>query len=158
MNALKQAFRILQAGHAILMAPEGTRTKGGGMRPAHEGAALIAERTGAPILPIAEWGGTAWMGNVKRLKRTRIHMHVAPPLVVRPLERKPTRQELEAMMREIMYTIAAMLPPEFRGVYSDVENFERHYLVPFDGQVIPRARHERVPKAREMQDLGRLVK
>src|SRR5436190_1188140 len=44
MQAFKHAFRLLKAGHVVLMAPEGTRAKMGGLQPAHQGAGLIASR------------------------------------------------------------------------------------------------------------------
>lgn len=131
LTALKNALRVLQSGHALLMAPEGTRARTGGLQQAHLGAALIAVRSGAPILPIAQWGGTAFFENLRRLRRTRVHLRVAPPMVVRPLERKPTREDLTAITDEIMYTLATMLPPAYRGLYANVAKFAPRYLVPY---------------------------
>lgn len=131
LTALKHAFKILRAGHAMLMAPEGTRARTGGLQPAHEGAGLIAARTGAPILPVAVWGGRAFVPRLTHLQQVPVHVRVGAPQVVRPGERKPTRADIAATTDEIMYTIAAMLPPEYRGVYADVEGFAPRHLLPY---------------------------
>lgn len=131
MQAIKHAFRLLQAGHVVLMAPEGTRSKVGGLQRAHEGVGLISLRANAPILPIAIWGGRALVPNVKRLHLTKVHVHIHPPLIVRAQEKKFSREEIATITDETMYTLASMLPPEYRGVYADVENFTPRFLMPF---------------------------
>lgn len=132
MHALKHAFKLLRAGHAVLMAPEGTRARAGGLQPAHEGVALIAARANVPILPVAQWGGRdAFDDNLKKLRRTRIHVRIGAPVVVKTAERKLTRQEIRAITDEIMYSLAAMLPPEYRGVYGAVKKFAPQHLLPY---------------------------
>lgn len=131
LQAFKNAFRVLRAGHALLMAPEGTRAKEGGLQPAHEGAGLIASRVHVPILPVALWGGRSLVPNVKKFRRTLVHVRISPPLIVRAEERKFSRDEISTITNEIMYTLASMLPPEYRGAYSDVEHFAPRYLVPY---------------------------
>lgn len=44
--------RRLQAGHSLLIFPEGTRSPVGGLLPFTRGAAQLALRTGAPLVPI----------------------------------------------------------------------------------------------------------
>lgn len=131
MQAVKHAFRLLRAGHAVLMAPEGTRAKTGGLQRAHEGAGLIASRAGVPILPIALWGGRDMVKGMKSLKLETIHVRMRPPVIVQPKEGKFSREDVSSITDEIMYSLATMLPPEYRGVYSDIENFAPKYLVPY---------------------------
>lgn len=131
MQAVKHAFRLLRAGHAILMAPEGTRAKTGGLQPAHEGAGLIASRAGIPILPVALWGGRGMVQGMKALKLETIHVRIHKPMIVQPRESKFTRQDMSTITDEIMYTLATMLPPEYRGVYAGIENFAPRYLAPY---------------------------
>lgn len=131
MQAFKKAFHVLRAGHALLMAPEGTRAKVGGLQRAHEGAGLIAARAGVPILPIALWGGRALVPTLKRFQRNPIHVRIHEPLVVKTGEKKLSREEISTITDEIMYTLATMLPPEYRGEYSDIERFAPRYLFPY---------------------------
>ncbi len=146
MQAIKHAFKLLRAGHAILMAPEGTRAKVGGLQKAHEGAGLIASRVGAPILPVALWGGREMGQNVKALRPTKLHVRIAPPVVVRQQDKKFTREELSTITDEIMYTLATLLPPEYRGVYSEIDGFAPRFLLPYHGVTMTtEAKKEVVP-------------
>lgn len=52
LGAIKNAFKILRSGGTLGIFPEGTRTRTDHMRPFQHGVAMIAIRTGAPILPI----------------------------------------------------------------------------------------------------------
>lgn len=131
IGAFKNAMRVLQAGHATLMAPEGTRNPDGILQEPHEGASLVAVRSGTPILPITMQGGRPYLANLKAFRRTDIHMRVGKPLMVRPLDHKPSREELKAITDEMMYALAAMMPPEKRGRFADVETFAPRYLVPY---------------------------
>ena len=50
--ALAAAEQVLTAGEPLVLFPEGTRKEGRTIRELHEGAAFLAARTGAPILPV----------------------------------------------------------------------------------------------------------
>ncbi len=133
MQAFKHAFKLLRAGHAILMAPEGTRARSGGLQSAHEGVALIAARANAPIIPIAQWGGRGEFDrNWKKLKRTPVHVRIGAPLSVKTAGHKPTRDEIRGITDDVMFSLAKMLPPEYRGLYSAVDKFAPRYLVPYN--------------------------
>ena len=133
MNALKHAFKLLRAGHVVLMAPEGTRARSGGLQQAHEGVALIASRANVPVLPIAEWGGRGvFENNLKKFRKTTIHVRIGAPVLIKKSDRKLARDDFRNATDEIMYSLARMLPPEYRGVYGDAEKFVPRYLVPYD--------------------------
>lgn len=52
VGAIKRALKCLKDGDKLLMFPEGTRSKDGDMGEGKTGVALLALRTGAPIVPI----------------------------------------------------------------------------------------------------------
>ena len=52
LAAIKNAFKILRAGGILGIFPEGTRTRTNEIRRFQHGAAMIAIRTGAPVLPV----------------------------------------------------------------------------------------------------------
>ena len=52
LKAVKTAFRVLSEGHILGIFPEGRRTTDGKMGPFMPGAAMIAVRTNAPMIPI----------------------------------------------------------------------------------------------------------
>ncbi len=55
-QALKKAIQLLKDGHTVGIFPEGTRSKTGEMGQFHVGAALIALKGRAPIVPVAICG------------------------------------------------------------------------------------------------------
>jgi len=117
LKALRRAQQVLRSGHVLGMFPEGTRSKGEGMKEGEPGTAVIALRTGAPVLPVAIWGTE----NV-RLPRdlaggTRVHVRFGKPFTLRRTDRL-TKKQVATAPREIMTKIAELLPPEYRGVFS----------------------------------------
>jgi 1-acyl-sn-glycerol-3-phosphate acyltransferase len=60
-NAYKQCLRILQRGEALQIFPEGKRGEGIELEPFEAGAARMALKTGAPIVPVTITGAfEAW--------------------------------------------------------------------------------------------------
>ena len=72
MKALKDAVKALEQGKILGIAPEGTRNKTGKLIRAMPGTVMVALRSGAPIIPVAHWGGENYLKNLKRFKRTEI--------------------------------------------------------------------------------------
>lgn len=52
VGAIKRALKCLKEGDKLLMFPEGTRSKDGDMGEGKTGVAMLALRTGAPIVPV----------------------------------------------------------------------------------------------------------
>ena len=61
-SALDQALRYLDAGEALALFPEGSRQEGPLVQPLHHGVAFLAQRTGAPVVPVAVAGSERAMG------------------------------------------------------------------------------------------------
>lgn len=57
---LEDGKRWLEAGSSIVIFPEGTRVSPGQRRPYGIGGALLAERSGRPVLPVAHNAGVFW--------------------------------------------------------------------------------------------------
>ena len=118
-HALKAALAALQANQVLGIAPEGTRSHDGILRRGHDGAAWLASRSGAAIIPIAIWGhenvvGGHWL----RLRRPLIHFHVGQPFNLPPESRHARIREMSVYTEMIMRRIAELLPPERRGPYA----------------------------------------
>jgi 1-acyl-sn-glycerol-3-phosphate acyltransferase len=126
-TALRRAAEVLETGHILAVAPEGTRSGDGCLQRGHPGVVVLALRTHAPLLPIAYYGGENIRHNLPRLKRTDFHVVVGQPFYLQA-EGKVTRETRQQMVDEIMYQIAALLPPAYRGHYSNLDVATEQYL------------------------------
>ena len=81
-DALRRSVEVLEAGEGLVLFPEGTRRFGPVVEELYEGAAYVACRTGAPIVPVGIGGSERAMRKGKRLPRpVKVHVVVGPPLV-----------------------------------------------------------------------------
>jgi 1-acyl-sn-glycerol-3-phosphate acyltransferase len=126
---LERAFAVLDAGGVLILAPEARMSVTGALERARGGAAYLALKTRAPILPVALTGAenTKVYGAWKRLRRPQITLTIGPvfhlpDLPLQGVERKESITQASTM---IMTRIASLLPPSYRGVYADVVAGER---------------------------------
>ena len=128
VEAFRAALAALEAGTILAVAPEGTRSGDGRLGPAHSGVALLALRSGAPLLPMAYYGGEQVWQNLPRLRRTDFHIALGRTFHLDPGGERVTREVRRRMTDEIMYQIAALLPEAYRGLYSDLSAATERYL------------------------------
>jgi 1-acyl-sn-glycerol-3-phosphate acyltransferase len=124
LNAMRQALDWLASGGILAIAPEGTRSHDGHLRSAHAGIILLAEQSGAPIIPLAFYGSENFEANIRRLKRTDFIIRVGELIELKTLQQGipggMTRRELRQQLTdEIMHRIATMMPEKYRGNYAD---------------------------------------
>jgi 1-acyl-sn-glycerol-3-phosphate acyltransferase len=121
-KALRQALAVLEGRGVLGLAPEGTRSTTGAMQQGRSGAAYMAYRTGVRLVPVVASGQESLFPSLRRLRRARVRVAFGPPFDPPPLIKggKASAAEVRAFTEEIMYRLAAMLPPEYRGVYDDV--------------------------------------
>ena len=117
LTALRAALQVLKEKRVLGVAPEGTRSHDGILQQGHDGAAWLAGRTGATIVPVAMWGHEQMTASWVRLRRPLVHMHVGESYRLPPEARKARSKDLPRYTEIIMYKIADMLPPEQRGPY-----------------------------------------
>ncbi len=118
LSALRTARRLLEAGEVVGMFPEGHRSGGGGLLPAHPGTALVALQAGVPVLPVGITGSQAISSSRVLLRRPPITVTVGEPfLLERPAHLNA--QVVRSGTEEIMRRIAHLLPPSYRGAYTD---------------------------------------
>ena len=121
-KALKQAEQWLTQGIAVIMFPEGARSKTAQLQPAFPGSALIASRIGAPILPVGIAGTESIKGKTWWLRRPDITVNIGRHFYPPPVSGRSTKAELAQLTDSIMEHIAELLPPEYRGNYSGEEH------------------------------------
>lgn len=127
-EAIRQAEEWLRRGISVVMFPEGKRSPNARMQPALPGAALIAAHTGIPILPVSITGTEKLKKlRLKTLAGCMVHrLHITvtfgTPFNLPPTDGKLSREQRNQLLNTIMLKIAALLPPEYRGVYGGEEN------------------------------------
>ena len=117
-QALRQAYQVLADGLALVMFPEGTRSRNGRLQPALPGPALIAMRSGAPILPVGIFGTERIRGVTWLWRRPQITINVGHPFYLPPVSSRLTKAGLAELTNYIMGHIAELLPLEYRGDYA----------------------------------------
>ena len=130
MHALKAALRALEKGLIFGIAPEGTRNYNGKLIRAQPGAVTIALHTGAPIIPVAHWGGENFMKNFKRLKRTDFHIRTGQPFKIDTQGIKVTGEIRQQIVDEMMVQIAKLMPEEYRGAYAEMCKLPTQFIKP----------------------------
>ena len=118
-ESLRVAEEVLNAGQVLVIFPEGHRSGSGKMAAGLPGVALIAMRTGAPIVPVGI------SGTEKVLKGFRfgpwaptVRMVFGKPFTLTS-DGKRRSEDLRRGIDTIMRHIAALVPPEYRGIYAE---------------------------------------
>jgi len=129
IQAMKSCFNVLEEGNFLCIAPEGTRSKTGKLLRGKPGTTFIATRKKVPIIPMTHWGITDLKKNIRKFKRTKITIKVGRSFYVEKKEGgKISSDDRQKMADEMMYQIAACLPEEYRGYYSDLSKATTNYL------------------------------
>jgi 1-acyl-sn-glycerol-3-phosphate acyltransferase len=118
-RVLLAALRVLREGGALVVFPEGTRSRDGVLAAAEPGVGLLALRSQAPVLPVAILGTERVRGVASLATR--------PPLVVRcgpvwqPESAFSGARAYREVADEVMARIAMLLPAERRGVRAALD-------------------------------------
>lgn len=128
LQAIRRALQALSAGKILAIAPEGTRSGNGVLGPGHPGVVWLALQSSAPLLPLVYFGHERYREDFKRLRRTDFQVRVGRPFRLNTHGEKITRELRQKLTHEIMYQLAALLPPEYRGQYADLSQATQDYL------------------------------
>ena len=122
IEAFRLAARILDDGQILFVFPEGTRSPDGALQEARDGIAVLAIRTGAPIVPIGIAGSHRVWPKGQKLPHPGGHVMIRVGQAFRPADLLPEgtdRRTAKGLVTSmIMDRIAALLPPSQRGVYG----------------------------------------
>jgi 1-acyl-sn-glycerol-3-phosphate acyltransferase len=129
LNAMRKALGALEAGEILGLSPEGTRSGDGCLQRGHPGVVSLALRSGAPIMPFGFYGGEMFRENLNRFQRTNFKIVVGNLFCIKDLGRQITSSVRQEITDEIMYQVSALLPPKYRGYYSNLSAAKENYLI-----------------------------
>lgn len=111
IESLERATEAIRQGQSFLIYPEGTRSPDGRLQEFKKGTAVMAIKSGAPLVPVACSNAHRVMEKRKlNIKPGRILVEFLDPI-------DPTKyslEEREGLIREVHDRIAAALPPDQR--------------------------------------------
>ena len=126
-SVIKSSLKSIKKGKILGIFPEGgiTSTQ---LTTAKPGAVFIASKASTKILPVSISGGdNAWDDLLKGV-RSRITVNIGKPFG--PIEIKGTKEEkiskLESYSKELMCRIAALLPDDRHGDYSNDKSIAKY--------------------------------
>ncbi len=117
-SAFGQALAVLQAGRALGIAPEGTRSETATLLEGKPGTVLLAHRARVAIVPVAITGTHTALNSLPRLRRGEITVRFGKAFRLPPFSRENREADLQRQTDEVMCRIAALLPPEYHGFYA----------------------------------------
>lgn len=123
-GALRRAEQLLARGLALIMFPEGQRSKNARLQPAFAGSALVAVRSDVPILPVGITGTEKIKGRAWLFRRPRITVNIGHPFYLPAVNGKLTKAELVRLTNFMMEHIAELLPSKYRENYDGKESRE----------------------------------
>jgi len=119
-RALRSALDALAEGRMVTLAPEGRQSVIGGLEDGNAGAAFLALKSGAPIVPIGLTGteNENVYGHLKRWKRAPVTLSVGKSFYLQEHMHADRQQTIREGTHQIMQVLASLLPESYRGNYK----------------------------------------
>jgi len=118
-QVIEQAQDMLNGGLVLGMFPEGKRSREGRLLPGKTGSARIASQTGVLLLPVGIIGTDKIRGISWLWRRPHIIVNIGQPFRLPSFDGKLNKTQIELLTTHLMSEIAALLPPEYQGAYSE---------------------------------------
>lgn len=117
IEAYRHARSVLARDGVVCIFPEGTRSRDGRLGEPRPGVALLAARSGVPVLPVGIIGAARFLPPGARWPRigSRLVVRVGPPFTIELDRSVPSRERTRAANDRLMAHLAALLPAEQRG-------------------------------------------
>jgi 1-acyl-sn-glycerol-3-phosphate acyltransferase len=129
-TSVRDAIAAVERGECVVIYPEGTITRDEALWPmtGKTGAARVALATGAPVIPLAQWGAQDVIGPYRSefriFPRKTMHVRAGAPVDLDDLRGKPLDSVvLQEATRRIIDAITALLE-QIRGEKAPEERYD----------------------------------
>jgi 1-acyl-sn-glycerol-3-phosphate acyltransferase len=129
-SSFRDAVAAVQRGQCVIFYPDGTVTRDPGLWPmvGKTGAARVALTTGAPVIPLAQWGAQDVLAPYGKkfhvFPRKTMHLKAGPPVDLSEFTGKElTPQVLQEATAQIVAAYTALLE-NIRGETAPAERFD----------------------------------
>ena len=121
-RAIRAALDGMAEGRIIVIAPEGRYSLIGGLEEGQQGAAFLALRAEVPVVPVVVIGteNEHVYGHLKRWRRAPVTFRVGDAF--RLSQQADRREAMREGTRQIMESLANLLPESYRGAYRTVSH------------------------------------
>jgi 1-acyl-sn-glycerol-3-phosphate acyltransferase len=121
-RALRAAIQALDQGRLVCIAPEARESLSGSLEEGTRGAAYLAHKSRAPILPVTYTQTENWriLENLNHFKKTEITITIGKAFHL--TAEGSQKNVLDAGTQDIMQHLASQLPEHYRGVYLSQRN------------------------------------
>ena len=125
-EALRTVLDALYADQCALVFPEGSYRdppEPAGMLPVKPGAAWLALKTGATVVPVGIWGTEVVWSRARGWRfwhRPHVHVVFGEPYVPVVPQGVSSKAVTTAVAEDMARRIAALIPSEYRGLYEDM--------------------------------------
>ncbi len=118
-RAFRWALRQLQRDAALVIFPEGTRSRTASLNEAKAGAVSLILKSGAPVLPVGITGTERMQPFLRVVNPTgKIRVNIGQPFSLPSIEGRPSREVLRSMTTDMMHRVCDLLPESYHGFYS----------------------------------------
>ncbi len=129
-KAYEAAVDAVRRGECVAIDPEATITRDPGLWPmtGKTGAARVALVTGAPVIPVAQWGPqdvlSPYSKRFRLLPRKTMHLRAGPPVDLSEFAEHPMEAETLRLVTEKIMTAITSLLEEIRGEAAPAVRFD----------------------------------
>ena len=129
-RAFSAAVAAVRDGECVAIYPEATLTRDPGQWPmvGKTGAARVALETGAPVIPVAQWGPQELLAPYAKkphlLPRKTMHLRAGPPVDLSDLAGRPIDAPLLREVTERLMAAITALLEEIRGEQAPATRFD----------------------------------
>lgn len=123
-DAISKVIRTLKENNNILIFPEGTRSRSGGMINGRRGVVLMQKLSKASIIPLGIYGSEKLLPiddrdmALEKFHHAKVMLNIGKQIEVPSKMKCETKHDYEGRVLDLlMRSISGLLPEEYRGVY-----------------------------------------